>query len=251
MRQRKTWAGVLIALLIVLIVGIAGFVLWATNSYPPMPEALASLDSDELVRVELDPWITFEPLKYEPINGLILYPGGRVDPKSYAPSARAIAETGTLVVITPMPLNLAFLNSNAAAEVIAAHPDIKNWVIGGHSLGGSMAALFTSENPGQVDGLVLWASYPAESNDLSDQPILMTSIYGTLDGLATPEKVLAATPLLPAGTTWVPINGGNHAQFGWYGPQEGDNPATISREQQQVQILTATQELLSRLEDSQ
>jgi hypothetical protein len=114
-----------------------------------------------------------------------------------------------------------------------------------------MAALFTSENPGQVDGLVLWASYPAESNDLSDQPILMTSIYGTLDGLATPEKVLAATPLLPVGTTWVPINGGNHAQFGWYGPQEGDNPATISREQQQVQILTATQELFSRLEDSQ
>ena len=133
-----------------------------------------------------------------------------------------------------MPLYLAVLDANAAAEVIAAYPAIEHWAIGGHSLGGSMAATFTDQSS-DIDGLVLWASYPSESNDLSDREITVSSIYGTLDGLATPEKVSAAEPLLPSDTVWVPIEGGNHAQFGWYGPQEGDNPATISREEQQMQ----------------
>jgi hypothetical protein len=72
----------------------------------------------------------------------------------------------------------------------------------------------------------------------------VTSIYGTLDGVALPETVLASEPLLPANTIWTAIEGGNHAQFGWYGPQEGDNPATISREEQQSQVVEATLEIL-------
>lgn len=212
-----------------------------------MPEALASLETDDTVQVALEPWITFTPVGDEPSTGFIFYPGGLVEPEAYAPTARAIAEAGILVVITPMPLNLAVLNSGAAAEVIAAHPEIEYWAIGGHSLGGSMAASFADQNPDQIVGLVLWAAYPAGSNDLSDQLIAVTSIYGTLDGLATPDKVLAAKPLLPGDTAWVPIEGGNHAQFGWYGPQEGDNPTTISREEQQGQILSATLALLSIL----
>ena len=111
-----------------------------------------------------------------------------------------------------------------------------------------MAASFADQNPDIIDGLALWASYPAGSNDLSAQPIAATSIYGTWDGVATPDQVLAAQPLLPGDTAWIPIEGGNHAKFGWYGPQEGDNPATISREEQQAQILSATLTLLSRLE---
>jgi pimeloyl-ACP methyl ester carboxylesterase len=125
--------------------------------------------------------------------------------------------------------------------VIAAHPEIQNWFVGGHSLGGTMAAAYADTHPDQVDGIILWASFPADTNDLSDQPELaVTSIYGTLDGLATPEKVLGAAPLFPPSAQFVPIEGGNHAQFGFYGPQSGDNPATITREEQQAQTVNAT-----------
>jgi len=110
-----------------------------------------------------------------------------------------------------------------------------------------MAARFVDGNRSAADGLVLWAAYPDASNDLSGSTLPATSIYATLDGLATGEKIAASRPLLPLETQWVAILGGNHAQFGWYGPQAGDNPATISREAQQEQIIEATVELLARL----
>jgi pimeloyl-ACP methyl ester carboxylesterase len=214
-----------------------------------MPEALVALQSDDTVQVETEPWLTFQPAGDEPETGLILYPGGRVDPRAYAPSARALAQEGYLVVIVPMPLNLAFFAPGRAAEVMAAFPSIEHWAIGGHSLGGAMAANFARNNPGAVGGLALWAAYPAASDDLSDYQLAASSIYGTRDGLATPDEIDASRPLLSPDTQWVAIEGGNHAQFGWYGPQSGDNEATISREEQQAQIVAATQQLLQRLDE--
>jgi dienelactone hydrolase len=251
MRTRKILIGFLVGAVVVILLGVGGFLLWASDPHPPMPEALASLESDQDVQVVLEPWITFTPIEERPNQGFIFYPGGLVEAEAYAPAARSIAEAGYLAVITRMPLNLAVLNSGAAAGVIAAHPEIDTWVIGGHSLGGSMAASFASQNLDAIDGLALWASYPAGSSDLSTQPVAVTSIYGTLDGVAAPDQVLAAKPLLPADTIWVPIEGGNHAQFGWYGPQEGDNPATISREEQQRQVVSATLNLLEKLGKSE
>jgi dienelactone hydrolase len=150
----------------------------------------------------------------------------------------------------PMPLNLAVFGANRAASVIQTYPDIQNWVIGGHSLGGSMAALYADKHRDQINGLALLASYPASSNDLSDSTIKVTSIYGTQDGLATKDKIDASRGLLPADTTWISIEGGNHAQFGWYGDQPGDNPATISRQEQQAQIIQATLDLLRSVENN-
>ncbi len=54
------------------------------------------------------------------------------------------------------------------------------------------------------------------------------------------DKFDASRTLLPADTTWVVIEGGNHAQFGDYGIQPGDNVATISAAEQQTQIVDAT-----------
>jgi hypothetical protein len=109
-----------------------------------------------------------------------------------------------------------------------------------------MAARFAHGHPSTVHGLVLWASYPAASDDLSDRgDLAVASIYGTLDGLATEDKIAASRPLLPPDTRWVAIEGGNHAQFGWYGPQPGDNPATIGREAQQRETVAATLALLN------
>ncbi len=230
---------ILITIVVLLIVAVAGFVIWAETPLGPMPEALAALESDAVVTVETDPWLTFTPTGQTPTTGLILYPGGRVDYRSYAPPARAIAEQGYLVVIPRMPLNLAVFAPGKAADVMAAYPEIERWVVGGHSLGGAMAANFAYSNPDSVDGLALWAAYPAGSNDLSNRTDLsLISIYGTEDmGL---EGIEASPPLLPSQTQWVVIDGGNHAQFGWYGPQPGDGIATISREEQQAQIVAAT-----------
>jgi hypothetical protein len=49
-----------------------------------------------------------------------------------------------------------------------------------------------------------------------------------------------ARALLPVDTQYVVIQGGNHAQFGDYGVQPGDQEATITRLEQQKQIVDAT-----------
>ena len=246
MRILKRWWWLLP---VVLILVLGGFVLWAGTAAAPMPEALAALQSDAQVEVEMDPWLVFQPVAEDPAAGLVLYPGGRVDPRAYAPAARALAQEGYLVVIVPMPLNLAFFAPDRAAEVMAAFPVISHWAVGGHSLGGAMSARYAYQNSDAVQGLVLWAAYPASTDDLSSHSLTAASIYGTRDGLATEDKIGASRPLLPLDTSWVAIEGGNHAQFGRYGPQSGDNAATISRDEQQVQIVTATLALLSGLDD--
>jgi pimeloyl-ACP methyl ester carboxylesterase len=177
--------------------------------------------------------------------GLVIYPGGRVDPRSYAPLARTIAEAGYLVVIPPMPLDLAVLAPDRASDVMAAYPEIEQWVLGGHSLGGAMAAKYAHDNPSLVSGLVLWAAYPADSDSLKGLAIPVLSIYGTEDmGL---DGIEAGRDLLPDETQWVVMEGGNHAQFGWYGDQRGDGEATISRIEQQERIADETLAFLEGL----
>jgi hypothetical protein len=243
-----TWKRLLLAAVILLVLSMVGFVVWAETVPPPMDEAQAALQSDTQVNISTDQWLVFRPADTEPTTGLIFYPGGRVDARSYAPQIHAIAQQGYLAVIVPMPLNLAIFGVNQANEVIKAFPEIKHWAIGGHSLGGSMAARFVQSNPTAVEGLVFWASYA--DIDLSTLPIAVTSISGTKDGLATPDKITTAAHFLPADTTYIAIDGGDHAQFGWYGSQAGDNPADISREQQQTQTVQVTVDLLAKLDDT-
>lgn len=241
----------LIALLAIAIMALAGFAVWAYTPLGPMPEALAALESDAEIQVETSPWITFTPQDARTSTAFILYPGGRVDPRSYAPTARAIAEEGFLVIIPPMPFNLAVFDAGAAAQIMENHQEISHWAIGGHSLGGVMAASFTAEQPRLVDALILWAAYPAENNDLSTFVELpVTSIFASSDGLTTIADIDASRPLLPAGTRWLEIAGGNHAQFGWFGPQPGDGQATISREDQQAQLIAGTVQTLQQLTGS-
>jgi dienelactone hydrolase len=246
MSRLKRWWWLL---LLLPILGVAAFVIWAGTGPGPMPEALAALEPDAGVHVETAPWLVFRPANQDPTVGLVLYPGGRVDPRAYAPAARALAEEGYLVVIVPMPLNLAVLAPGRAAEVMAAFPGVKSWAVGGHSLGGAMAANYAHSNPEAVRGLLLWAAYPAAGDDLSGHQLAVSSIYGTRDRLATPKEIDASRPLLPPDTGWTAVEGGNHAQFGWYGSQPGDGEATISREEQQAQIVAATLGLLLQLDE--
>ena len=245
--RRRWWAWLLVALGGLALAAVLGFVIWAETPSGPMPEAVAAMASDDRVTVDQNDLIVFRPTKATPTTGLVFYPGAHVDPVSYAPAMRALAEQGFLAVVVPMPLNLAVLDSDRAADVIADFPEIRRWAVGGHSLGGAMAAAFAASSPDAVDGLALWAAYPSSGDDLSTWRVPVTSVSATNDGLATPADIARAKPLLPVDTEYVVINGGNHAQFGWYGDQRGDGVATISRAEQQSQTVAATLRLLRSL----
>ena len=162
------------------------------------------------------------------------------------PLMQRLSDGGVLAVIVSMPLDLAVFGISRADEVIAAYPDVEHWAIGGHSLGGAMACEYVAAHPEVFDGLVLLASYPAESTDLSATDVQTTLIYGTEDGVSG-DVFEDSVARLPADTVLVEICGGNHAQFGDYGPQKGDGTASVSREQQQRLTAESILVLLERL----
>jgi hypothetical protein len=236
---------ILISLAALIALIIIGFSIWAYTPAKPMQTALDSVKSAEIVNLGSGSSMVFNPSEGKATTGLIFYPGGRVDYRAYAPMAEALAENGFLVVIPQMPFNLAVFGYNKAEKYIQEYTAIEHWVIGGHSLGGSMAAHYVFENQRAGYGLLFLASYPAQSDDLQEYTGSVYSIYATLDGLTTGEDIQNSRALLPVSTTFIQIVGGNHAQFGWYGKQPGDNQAEISREEQQNQIINAVSEMLN------
>jgi hypothetical protein len=225
-----------IGILALIILGISGMIVWATTGTLEAQEvALAALESTDAVTITQDRWIVFEPAVDTEV-GLVFYPGGLVEAKAYAPILHQISEKGVLVIITPMPLNLAILNLNAANDVIDAYPQITTWIIAGHSLGGASAAIYAEGNPERVDAIALWDSYPADSADLSDNAITALSIFGTTDDWPNTENFNDKRYLLPADAIFVGIEGANHAQFGDYGEQRGDVVASISLTEQHERV---------------
>lgn len=219
---------------ILLVTGIAlgififGFIIWAENSLGPMQEV------DEIIQ-NSDVSVVYENGYYKigenDSVGLIYYPGGKVDPRSYIPLAINISKHNITTFIPRMPLNLAIFSPNKALEIIKKFPEIKNWFIAGHSLGGAMASRVVYKNPNTFKGLILNASYPPKNNSLKDRDIKVLSIYGTRDGHV--KEIELNRKYLPPNTEFFIIQGGNHAQFGYYGKQKGDLDAEISREEQQ------------------
>ena len=217
--------------LIATIIGIFIFFMYANKTYKPQALAHSALISDNYVEVTKDKFITFTPKVNKATKGLILYPGAKVDIESYAPLAKDIAKKGYEVVIVNATLNLPILSPNKAKEVINEHKDIKTWIVGGHSLGGTAAAKFASKNKDLVSGVIFLASYPS-NNELLSSNMEVLSIWGSKDGVLNFRKLLEAKQKLPSDTTYVEIEGGNHAQFGDYGKQNGDNDAVINQEKQ-------------------
>ena len=246
MTRSRILKGFAVALIVLLVVGVAGF-LWYAQPQPLLPEANAALASTQNATFEqgTDGRLTFTPTTGTSTTGLILYPGGKVPPAAYAPAAQAIAEQGYLVSIVPVPFNLAVFGIDAATAVIADHPEIDHWVVGGHSLGGVMAAQFASSHADAVDGLLLWASY--SSADLSAQDLAVASVYGSLDNGAASFSDPANFAKLGPNVTRTVIDGGNHEQMGWYTGQPNDPPATIGRADQQAQVVAASVSLLEQV----
>jgi hypothetical protein len=222
MNIKKIIKYLVIGFITIIIIGVLGMLVWSkTGTYPARMVALSALESTDWVTITQDKWIVFEPVNETEI-GLIFYPGGLVEPTAYALILHQIVEEGLLVIITPMPLNLAIFNTGAANAVIDAYPYISTWIIAGHSLGGASAAIFTENNPKRIDAIALWDSYPPNSADLSDKTISVISIFSATNNLPNTENFNDKKHLLPAETLFIGIEGANHAQFGDYGPQKGD-----------------------------
>ncbi|HSN66356.1 MAG TPA: alpha/beta family hydrolase, partial [Fusibacter sp.] len=194
---------------------------------------IAMQSTDKVTVDETDDYISFTPISSTSKPGLLYYPGAKVDPEAYAVMAQRLAEAGIPVIIAKMPFNFAVFDADKAMALKQTLGIADTWAIGGHSLGGSMAAKVAYENPTAFDALILFASYPAgKSNDLSASPLKVLSISGSNDAFVTKVKIDEKKPFLPSETIYYDIEGGNHSQFGNYGLQKGDNTATITSETQ-------------------
>jgi hypothetical protein len=196
--------------------------------------------------------ILFAPAAAAKATGLVVYCGDRAPPEAYAYLARACAEAGYPAFLAAMPLNFASLAPARAAEV-ASYPGVARWAIAGHDRGGAAASSFVASNyaskePMAVAGLILYASCPGRGVDLSTKSLAVVTVGASLDTIVPPAEIAASRERLPAGSRYAEIAGGNHAQFGEYGPQPGDGPAEIPGPIQRKAAVDEALALLDRLD---
>lgn len=213
----------IVSMILVIVVG-SSFI-YLNDSYPPTKQkldaSLTMVDDKNII-------ITNSQIHKKAI---VLYPGGKVEPLAYQSFMGQFAKEGFLVVIAKMPFNLAVLNSNKLDDIINEHPEIEDWYLIGHSLGGAMGANYIADHPQDIEGLYLLASYPTK--DLKDFKGKMLSIIGEKDCVLNMESYEENKKYLPTQVKEHIIMGGNHAQFGNYGKQRGDCEAIINQQQQQ------------------
>ncbi|GAA1835265.1 alpha/beta hydrolase [Microlunatus capsulatus] len=226
-----------------------------SRPFAAAPVAVAAMRSEGDVRVS-DRLTWFEMAStarddddqvVRPTTGLVFVPGARVDPRAYAHVLRPLAQAGYLVTVLKEPFGISFVDAGHPERVMRAHPEIAQWVVAGHSLGGVTAASFADDHPrvggAAVAGLVLWASYPAGRLERAD--LAVTSVSAERDGLSTPAKVDASKSKLPPDTTYVVVPGAVHSWFGDYGEQPGDGTPTGDRDEAQAEMTRATRAVLA------
>ena len=204
----------------------AAFLVYAMTYYRAFPEALDALESDTTVTVTSTEYgVFFDGPSTD--STLVFYPGGRVDERAYAPLLHDLAGSGVDVCLVEMPLKFAFFDINKADDIIDGGSG--DFYIGGHSLGGAMAAVYAADHPDKVKGVILFAAYP--TSKIADSTRLL-SIYGSEDKVLSADKVEKGREYAPEDYREFVIKGGNHAGFGCYGKQAGDGEALISGKKQ-------------------
>lgn len=236
-RKQKKKVIRLSAILSVILILFAASALYVSDYYHADKAAIADFTYSENIEINhLEDGI----IAYIPDNpkvGFIFYPGGKVEYTAYEPLMLACAEQGLLCVLLEMPCNLAVLDFHAASGIQARFPDIDSWYIGGHSLGGSMAAYHLADHLSDFEGLILLGSYTTK--DFSDSNLNVLTIYGSEDKVLNREKYDTCKANLPSDYAELVIPGGCHAYFGMYGNQDGDGVPTISNTEQ-IQITAHT-----------
>lgn len=226
----------LAVLMTLVLVAGAAFVVWALTPHRAEPGPLAAAREDPGVLVERrDGAVVVAPTGGGSETGVVFYSGARVEADAYvAVWAPVVARTGATVVLPDLRLNLALLDSARAENAVEAAPEVSEWYLGGHSMGGAFAAqhLGTGDGDAEWAGLVLWASYAIESADLAERDDLrVLSVAGGRDGVLLPDEVEERRPNLPEGAVVEVIEGMNHAQFGAYGDQAGDEEPELTNDQ--------------------
>ena len=216
---------------IVLLVLVLAFLVYALPYYHA--QDLPAYDAEDVTVSYSTGLITYDGPGED--RALIFYPGAKVDEEAYGWMMEQLAENGIDCYLVHMPLHFAIFGKNKAQDIMEAHPEYEHWVMAGHSLGGAMAASFAGSHADEVDGLVLLASY--STVPLENMKVL--SVYGSLDGVLNRESYAKYRENLPNDFTELVIEGGNHAGFAYYGDQKGDNPAEISKKEQQEQTVQA------------
>lgn len=221
-----------------------------TYTYPANGDALDAMESNFVIQVTNTPgYIRFDNKFFNKGTGLLIAPGAEVDPVAYARIARKIAGNGFPVLIdkTPSELVIAGVMPSMIGPIKLANPDVTSWALAGHSLGGVIASRYIAQNPADfsVKGLALWASFPDPAMPISYRTDLaVATIYGELDCVLPKEDILGLAWTLPFNASFVQIDGGNHAQWGDYGDQEGDCEAAITTTQQKIRGKNNTIELV-------
>lgn len=228
-KRLKIWIA-LAAVALALLISLGAAALYVSDYYCADTVAIQAFAPMQEVRIEQldDGALAFVP--EQPTAGLIFYPGGKVEYTAYQPLMAACAQRGILCVLLPMPFNLAVLDVNAADGIAKQFPQTEQWYVGGHSLGGSMAASYLAKHANEYAGLLLLGSY--STADLSTTDLSVLSLYGSEDAVMNREKYGDCKQNLPAELTELEIAGGCHAYFGMYGAQAGDGTPTISNEEQ-------------------
>lgn len=230
--MKKKWQKILLIILGVLSISviIGGFYLKSVT-YTPTLQAQKAAESGEAVTGALK----FQGDDKKP--AVLFYQGALVEKASYSIWAEKLAAAGYTVYLIQEPLNLAVLSGNKAQQIIDQNK-LTSYVIGGHSLGGVMASRFAEKHLSEksLRGVFFLASYPDEKGSLATfkEPVL--SLTGTDDGVLNQSAYQSAKKYLPKQTVFTSIEGGNHAGFGSYGEQKGDNEPKINNEEQQAII---------------
>ncbi len=224
MKKKIIW----IAAAAVVIALLAAFLIYAETYYHAEPAAEEALQTNESVSVTKTDYGWFFDGPSED-NLLVFYPGAKVEETAYAPILRSLAGQGMDACLVKMPFRFAFFGMNRADDILPLYAH-QNRYIGGHSLGGAMAANYAAKHSEKLNGVILLAAYPMKQ---LDDRLRLISIYGSEDGVLNMEKVQEGRAYAPHAYTEYVIEGGNHAQFGYYGTQKGDGTPFISRDEQQ------------------
>lgn len=219
-----------IGILFIFIIVVVFCIYYINDYYPAEKTATDCLKSNDNVSIiKTSNGLFFDGPGNE--SALIFYPGAKVEYTSYAPILKNISSECIDTYAVEMPFNLAIFGKNSA-DYIIKNSSYTHYFLAGHSLGGVMAASYVNET-NRSDGLILFAAY--STNEI-EKPVL--SIYGSNDKVLNIEKYAESKELFKNNFTEVIIDGGNHAQFGYYGNQSGDGVAQISPELQQKQAAT-------------
>lgn len=233
--MKKVWTRLLTIVAAIVLIILISAVIWASFTYDATDAA------KEMAGEEVNHGLAFGSQEAE--KGVIFYQGAKVEPDAYNYLGHKLSEEGYFVFIPQMPFNLAVLSPSKATSVMEQYPDISDWYIGGHSLGGAMAASFAGDHETSIAGLFLLGAYSA--SDLSETNLSVLDIAGGLDGLSTPEKMAEYEDNLPSETLKVVIEEGNHANFGDYGPQKGDQVSPLTPEEQHDIVVNELEEWLA------